>query len=99
QLLPVPGHRLTDQSVDLEIPAIERRARRRSGREHRVVVGQVLAGRNALPVRVDDRAAPPDESASDELIAHRAVIRTSSTPASTVDAAPSSVAVNWIATC
>ena len=51
ELVPRPAARLVDLAVDRERPLVERRVRRRPRREHREVVGQVLARRDAVARR------------------------------------------------
>ena len=51
-------------TADLECPLLQRDVRRRPGREHREVVGQVLARRDAVGRPV---LAPPAKSARDDV--------------------------------
>src|SRR5919199_1189796 len=63
ELLPRPGLRAADRSLDTEVPALQRRPWRRPGGEHREAPGDVLAGRNAVAFRADP--APPEVAGDD----------------------------------
>src|SRR5580700_1525218 len=71
ELLEIPEDRMLDRTVDVEPPALPRNVRREPEIERRPVLGEMLAGRQALRIGTRDLSGEKPAFLSPALLAAR----------------------------